>query len=101
MRLVGSIAAICKKTNFPALVNFTIIRADGKNDFIAGCESTLKGMLIFIGIAGIFAGMIYLYGRQLGAISFFVLSIFFFSVARRLLVHQHVKLPRNKGNEQK
>ncbi|WP_174734757.1 hypothetical protein [Mesobacillus harenae] len=45
----------------------------------------MKNILTYIIVIGIAAGLYYLYQRQLGAISFFILSVFFFALARHQL----------------
>jgi hypothetical protein len=45
----------------------------------------LKHVLIIIATFGAIAGMYYLYQRQFGAISFFILSTFFFYLAYQQL----------------
>ncbi|MFE8698037.1 hypothetical protein ACFYKT_16975 [Cytobacillus sp. FJAT-53684] len=45
----------------------------------------MKRLLTFIGLLGIIIGSIYLYQKQLGAIPFLLLSIYFFAQAFKQL----------------
>jgi hypothetical protein len=50
-------------------------------EWISGCETLKRRILIFLIIVSFAALTIFLYQRQLGAVSFFALAIFFFSMA--------------------
>ena len=55
----------------------------------------LKHFLMIVATLGAIAGMYYLYQRQLGAISFFILSTFFFYLA----YHQLSKASKSQQDD--
>lgn len=62
----------------------------------------MKRITIFTAIIGIIIGFYYLYQRQLGAIAFFLTSIYFFSLALSQLskkTKNPVKNEKDKGRK--
>jgi uncharacterized membrane protein YbaN (DUF454 family) len=57
----------------------------------------VKRLLTFVGLIGIVIAIIYLYQKQLGAIPFLLLSIYFFTLAYKQLS----KKPKQTDEEEK
>ncbi|MDQ0154335.1 hypothetical protein [Robertmurraya andreesenii] len=57
-----------------------------------------RRVLTLVTIVLLAAGMYYLYQKQLGAISFFLLSIFFFSIAYNQLSSSSMKKLKKRQN---
>lgn len=56
----------------------------------------MKNIFMFIVIIGTLVGFYYLYQRQLGAIPFFIISIYFFTRAHNQLTRKIKNTPKNQ-----